>query len=219
MFIHKDAQVSAAIDLFEDLLARKSTSRTPDYLQILAERLVEGHQRQHVGIAFITGRFFKTPTIDAFFKTAFTLADAQWCIAQEHSYIDWQQVVNTKDQPDTNFENLIDSILAGDLATLQRALQDKPEWIHHTSHYPHKATLLHYTGSNGIEGYRQVVPQNLADIIECLLLAGADTNLKAKVYSGCTARELLETSKHPYEAGVIESSQAVYDRFAKASKA
>lgn len=219
MFIHKDSHVSAAIDLFDDLLADKNKCSTSDYLTVLAKRLIEGHRNRHTGITFITGRFFKKPTLTECFESTFTLENAQWCIAQEHGYQDWEAVIAQDDQPNTAFEDLIDAMLAGDLKTLQNTLQNKPEWVHHLSHYPHKATLLHYTGSNGIEGYRQVVPKNLADIIECLLNAGANVWLKANLYGGCTARELLETSKHPYEAGVITQAQAVYNRLASAPKA
>lgn len=216
--IHKDSQVSATIDLFSTFLVHKNTLSTPQYLQKLATRLVEGQQQKHAGIAFITARFFKKLSLQEFFDTEFTLDNAQWCIAQEHGYENWENVIERDDKPSTEFENLLDAMLAGDIKKLKYALQAKPELINQQSHYPHKATLLHYTGSNGVEAYRQVVPENLANIIDYLLQAGANVKQKAAIYSGCTARELLETSKHPYEAGVIKAAQAVYERFANTPK-
>ena len=72
---------------------------------------------------------------------------------------------------------------------------------------------MHYTGSNGVEGYRQIVPSNLAEIVDFLLEVGADQKLEANVYGGCTARELMETSKHPYESGVIKEVQKIYNKY------
>jgi len=210
--IYKDPQVEAMLDLFAGLLDTKKTIDTAAYLQSLAERLFEGYQKEHTGIVFTTGRFFNSSILADYFKKTFTLENAQWCIAQEHGYQDWDEVLSANDKADIHFELLIDDMLTGNEQALISALQNKPELIHQQSHYPHKATLLHYTGSNGIEGYRQIVPQNLAKIVEYLLHAGADTRHKAKLYNGCTARELLETSKHPYEAGVIKAVQAVYER-------
>lgn len=69
----------------------------------------------------------------------------------------------------------------------------------------HRATLLHYTSANGVEGYRQKTPKKIVEIAELLLRAGADVNAEADVYGGgCTALGLAATSVHPQAAGVQE---------------
>lgn len=219
MVVYQDPEVSASIELFGDSLDQKHHLNTVDYLFSLAERLVVGHQQHHPGIGFICARFFQTPSVDTMFDMPFTLDNALWCITQEHSYQDWDDAISRNDKPNAEFENLIDTLLMGDIKKLTHALKAKPEMIHQTSHYPHKATLLHYSGSNGVEGYRQIVPSNLALCIEQLILAGADIEQKTTIYGGSTAQELLVTSKHPYQAGVIEDAKNIYERFANASSA
>ena len=73
-----------------------------------------------------------------------------------------------------------------------------------------RATVLHYAGSNGVESYRQVVPLNLADIVDFLIRAGADPQAEATIYGGSTARALFESSTHPIQANVHEKVAAVF---------
>ena len=62
----------------------------------------------------------------------------------------------------------------------------------------HRATLFHYVGSNGIEGFRQRAPKNLVAIAAALLDAGADVNATAQMYGDAdTTIGLAATSIHP----------------------
>ena len=80
------------------------------------------------------------------------------------------------------------------------------------SQYGHSATLLHYAGTNGVESYRQVVPLNLAEIVDFLIAAGADQHSKANIYGGSTPRQLFESSKHSYESKVYKDVVGVFSR-------
>src|SRR5262249_51241245 len=90
-----------------------------------------------------------------------------------------------------------------DEKTLARLLHQHPELIRTTSTREHRATLLHYVSANGVEGYRQTSPKNIAAITKMLLDAGADVDAEADVYGGrCTALGLVATSAPPHIADV-----------------
>ncbi len=212
--VHKDLQVKALTDLFDGLIGSSRVEQPlQQYLEKLAKRLLDGHKNKHSGILFIVGQKLKTDDLNDVFALRFTIDDAKLCIAKEHGFENWQAVENYNTDIDPVFEPLVDKMLAGDIDAIKNAIQINPDIVHQQSSYPHRATLLHYTGSNGVEGYRQVIPANLADIVETLLASGADQGLNANIYGGCTAQALLETSKHPYEAGVMEGVLAVYNKF------
>jgi hypothetical protein len=84
-----------------------------------------------------------------------------------------------------------------------------PEITKVSSHYGHKAQLIHYCASNAVEIYRQVVPQNLREMIGLLLEFGADPTVEIPVYGGAfNFMQLFESSAHPREAGVnVEVSE------------
>ncbi len=216
--VHIDPEVKNVIALFDGLLeTHKPDQSIQHYFEQLADRLHFRHKNRDIGIRFIVCQHFREYDLNKVFDAEFSIADAKLCIAKQHGFENWEAVETVEHYVDIGFETLIDKMLAGDLQALQKAIGDNPNIIHQTSAYPHRATLLHYTGSNGVEAYRQVVPLNLADIVNCLLEAGADPKLEANIYGGCKARDLLETSKHPYESGVIKSVQSVYDKRQAAS--
>ncbi len=93
----------------------------------------------------------------------------------------------------------------GDIAILEKLLRDNPDLIRTPLTRRHQATLLHYVSANGIEGYRQKTPNNIVQITDLLLRAGADVNAVADVYGGSTTLALVATSVHPERAGVQES--------------
>ena len=55
--------------------------------------------------------------------------------------------------------------------------------------------LLHYVAANGVEDFRQKTPDNIVEIAELLLDAGAEVNAESNAYGGgCTALGLVATS-------------------------
>lgn len=104
----------------------------------------------------------------------------------------------------STFEAAVRAIVTGDSQTLRRLLRDDPGLVSARSTREHRATLLHYVSANGVEGYRQVSPKNIAEITQILLDAGADVDAGAEMYgsSRCTALGLVATSTPPDEAGV-----------------
>ena len=104
------------------------------------------------------------------------------------------------------FEQAADATVAGDLETLRRLLIEHPSLVRARSSRPHRSTLLHYLGANGVEGERQTTPPNGPAMIKCLLDAGADPDASSFAYRGGpgeTTLGLLTSSGHPLTAGVM----------------
>jgi len=138
-----------------------------------------------------------------------TLDEAQRVIALAHGLPTWPAFVSHVEalaQPDSEiarFENAADAIVTGDIETLTRLLREQPTLIRARSTREHQATLLHYVSANGVEGYRQLSPPNIAAITTRLLDAGAEIDAPCYVYEGdCTALGLVATSGPPAVAGV-----------------
>lgn len=140
------------------------------------------------------------------------LADAHFVLARSHGFESWPKFAHhldallRGDSSSSRFEAAADAIVSGDAATLKRLLSEEPSSIHARSTREHGATLLHYVSANGVEGYRQRTPENIVEITEILLRAGAEVDATADVYGGgCTALGLAATSVHPERAGVQEA--------------
>jgi len=129
--------------------------------------------------------------------------EAFTAIAHEYGFASWEQVEQAHATYDPFFENALSMLLGGEVTPLKNLLQKHPNLVADRSPYGHKATLLHYCGSNGIELWRQQVPDNIVEIAKILLQEGADKNALMKVYGGeFTTHALAESSAHPYDAGV-----------------
>jgi ankyrin repeat protein len=136
-----------------------------------------------------------------------TLAAAQFVVARAQGFESWPQLAQhveatgRANSPVSHFELAADAIVNGDTARLERVLREHPDLIRARSTRRHQATLLHYISANGVEGYRQKTPNNIWQIAELLLRAGADVNAVADVYGGSTTLALVATSLHPERAG------------------
>ncbi len=136
-------------------------------------------------------------------------------IIAEFGFESWDQVNSSRPSPgQIAFEYAVDMLLTGNLSALKSLLRRNPSLSRQRSVFGHKASLLHYCGSNGVELFRQRVPLNLPDIIELLITHGADPSAQMKVYGGLyTALELLETSTHPVVAGIRDRAIKTIRRF------
>jgi ankyrin repeat protein len=104
----------------------------------------------------------------------------------------------------SNFEPAADAVVNGDLAALASLLRAYPDLVTARSTRPHRATLLHYVGANGVEADRQKTPPNVVAIARTLLDAGAEIDATADMYrGGATTLGLAATSIHPLKAGVL----------------
>ena len=144
--------------------------------------------------------------------TKLTLTKSQFILARAHGFESWTKFarhiesVSRVNTSTSNFEQAVDAIITGDLKKLAALLHKNSKLIHARSTRQHRATLLHYIGANGVEGYRQKTPPNSVEIAKLLLDAGADVNAIADIYGGgATTLALVATSIHPEQAGLQES--------------
>ena len=139
--------------------------------------------------------------------------DCRRTIAAEYGFAGWEELeVLPAIRYDTEFETAVNNLLDGNLGDLKQQIYDQPDLISRRSAYGHQATLLHYTGSNGVEFWRQRVPANLLAATRFLIESGADRSATMKVYGGAhTAHALAATSAHPFAAGIGTELAAILD--------
>jgi hypothetical protein len=138
------------------------------------------------------------------------LFDAHFVIARAHGFVSWAtfsqhvESLNLASSSVSTFEAAVDAIVAGDAPAMGRLLREQPDLVRARSTREHCATLLHYVSANGVEGYRQVSPGNIAEIARMLLAAGAEVDAGMNVYGSrkTTALGLVATSAPPADAGV-----------------
>jgi hypothetical protein len=153
-------------------------------------------------------------------KKAANLNKAQFVIARSHGFESWPKFVGylrqlTESKSEASlFESVVDAIVSGDAAKVERLLREDPGLVRARSSREHGAMLLHYVSANGVEGYRQKTPKNIVDIAKMLLDAGAEVDATCHVYgSDCTTLGLTATSIHPEKAGVMDDLlQLLLDR-------
>ncbi len=204
-------KVVQGIELFygELLTAYDQFPTVRNHLAQLALRLYEGIQNKIHPLYSELNNYnqsFIGMSVEELMTTEITQDDCYETIAQEFGFPDWT-FLSQQDQLNYHlpFECAINLLLKGNVSELTSSLTDHPDLVSMRSPYGHRATLLHYVGSNGVEFWRQKVPLNLAEITTLLLDHGADPTATMSVYGGqFTTLELLTTSAHPYEAGVTE---------------
>jgi ankyrin repeat protein len=110
------------------------------------------------------------------------------------------------DSPEATFEAAVDAVVNGDIESLRRLLDTRPDLVRQRSSREHHSTLLHYVSANGVEDDRQKTPANIVEVAALLLDRGADVNATSDAYGGdSTTLALVATSVHPEEAGVAEA--------------
>jgi hypothetical protein len=186
-------------------------------LGLQATRLAEAHQRREDSVCFQIGSWHPDlvgQSDERILNCSFNGDDAKITIAREYGFKDWGDVEAIEAlASDVAFENAVDTMLSGNIDSLREQIEKRPELLRSRSQYGHRATLLHYAGTNGVESYRQVVPLNLAAIVDVLIAAGADQHSSANIYGGSTPRQLFESSQHSYKSTVYEDVVSVFNRY------
>ena len=204
---HISSEIAAVIDLHEDIFALHCAD-IKTLLHKQAQRIREGFLASHTAVAFhliCWSPDFKGVSPQTIFQQPCPSLDTcKQAIAREYGYSDWADVLQRNQELNRSFENAVDAVVTGDMATLITLLSEHSSLTTQRSQYGHRATLLHYLGANGVETQRQTTPYAAAQIAQVLIENGADVNAKANIYGGSTALELAVTSAHPHQAGVID---------------
>jgi len=201
-------------DLYGDLVGRSALGRTRfEQVQVLADRLADGHREHHPGAHVELANW--NPALvglrpEQLWERQLDRSDAVLAVARARGYGGIDDVVLDAIVPSIPYETTVDTMLAGDLDGLRALLDEDPGLTTQTSHWPHRATLLHYATANGVEIHRQVVPLNLPAIVALLVERAADVNAGAHAYGSEVAPlGLLLSSGHPRDAGVTAEVAAI----------
>ncbi len=160
-------------------------------------------------------------------KETMTDDDARLAIAYWYDFRDWNalkdwvEAVNSPGSAVAVFETAVEAVINGDAAALERLLREHPDLVTARSTRVtwwkppamHRATLVHYVGANGVEGYREKTPGNAVEILTMLLRAGADADALADMYEGqYPTLPMLVSSGFPAKAGLqIPLAQTLLD--------
>ena len=186
-------------------------------LEMVAENLFEEFQKGNsattIEISNSHPKFIAKDS-QAILDSEFGVDDAKLTIAKGYGFRGWDDLEkNGNETFDMTFELAVDTLLNGNIEFLEKQIESEPDVLKRRSKYGHKATLLHYVSSNGVEIRRQKVPQNLVEITKMLIEKGADKFTKAKLYGGeFTTLELATTSAHPTDAGIMKELQTVLSK-------
>jgi len=216
--IYKPKIVTQLEEFYGDTLyAYNKGISVKDHLSLLSEKLWLGIQDKHDPVYAQFNNYNKQfigQSRDQLKEIDITKEDCYQTIANEYGFENWNALKILIDlKYNLNFEKAVEFVLSGNRKSLQQIIIKEPDIVTERSPYGHKATLLHYCGSNGVEFWRQKVPLNLPEIAQCLLDSGADLNAKMLVYGGeHDTLSLLNTSAHPHEAGIIHEMQEILGR-------
>ena len=131
---------------------------------------------------------------------------ARLAMARQHGYADWEEVKYVGRIPlQPVFETAVDLLVKGDLLALKELLENNSHLLIQRSSFNHRAALIHYVSSNGVEIRRQMVPENLPDMVRLLISLGAERDALGYFYGEMMdTASLLRTSSHAHAAGVFD---------------
>lgn len=208
MKIYRHPFVQNTLDLHQTVFQNSDSYHTvKDLLVLLADNLFthlkNGDSKAIKIIATFLPEFHKKASSEIP-NAGLGLEDCQLAIAKEYGYANWENALSESELTfDKNFELAIDLLVNGRKKELQKLLEKQPAILQQHSPFWHSGGLIHYVAANGVEVWRQSVPDNLVEITSMIIKMGADPNMPNNIYGGSNLISLIETSSHPQEAGVM----------------
>lgn len=101
-----------------------------------------------------------------------------------------------------NLQKAILLVLNGEETELVDLLNSHKELLFQNCMLGHRARLIDYLSSNGVEFWRQIVPANADKILEKICSLNFDKFVTNNIYGGNTVRSLIESSAHPKAAKI-----------------
>ena len=174
MQVYKSQIVQDIESFYGELLhGYKADISIHSYLKNLSKRLWQGIKEKNLAVETEINTYhpnYLGLNGDVFIKNNLKRKDARLTVAREYGFNKWKDLKRLRNKKfDLAFEEAVEYLLNGDQEALEDILIQYPNLIHQRSKFGHQATLLHYTASNGVEMWRQRVPENLPEITQCLL--------------------------------------------------
>ena len=215
MKVYRHKVVQQIIDYYGASIHYSAFQTIQEHLSTLATMLYEGIHSGHDYLYAEVNNYHPLhlgEPIIQLKEADLDLTDCQWTIACEYGFKSWEDVLDLrKTEYNRPFEEAVDHLLGGNFQELQALIRTYPNIITASSQYGHKATILHYTASNGVELWRQQVPINLPEMTAYLIHMGVSKWTLMNVYgSQYDAMTLLKSSIHPYKAGVGQEMEALF---------
>lgn len=215
MKIYCHPQVQSVYELHQSIIEDRGMYHTVKaqltlFVDHLYQQYQAGDERTAIEVKNYHPDHHQSST-EEIFAAKLDLAAFQQTIAREYGYADWHDVIEHANVAfDAQFEQCVNLLLAGEMELLENETDKNPALLSMHSAYGHRAGLIHYIAANGVELWRQVVPENLVEITQMLLRQGADAEQTHNIYNGNeTLLALIETSAHPQEAGIAKELMAV----------
>ncbi len=124
-------------------------------------------------------------------------------LARSLGFQNFEEYKSSKDVPiSPNFETAVHLLLTGSKSELITHLNTYPALLFQNSVLGHRARLIDYISSNGVEIWRQIVPLNAAEILNEICKFDFDRYVTNNIYGGSTLRALIESSAHPKAANI-----------------
>jgi len=210
MKIYKHPTVAAVRSLHETIIVRRNAYATlheqlDAFARNLAKAYQAGDERAVIEIKNALPGSGKS-TAEEVLQAGLSEEDFRQCIAAEYGFENWAAVESEgKVALNEDFETAVDLLLTGEKTKLKTLLRKQPELAQQQSQYGHRAGLIHYLAANGVEIWRQIVPENAPELAKLLLETGANLEQEHNIYGGQgDVLELIESSGHPFAAGVGE---------------
>jgi ankyrin repeat protein len=186
-----------------------------DQLKLQAKELQALHDQKRLPAAariIANHPRFRDETAAHILATPLKLSDAQLVIAREYGFDSWAKLkehVETGQrlvgfEPHPEFDEAVNAIRSGDIATLRALLDAHPELVHARTNleppfgYFTGATLLHHIAWNPSQN--APVPPNVVDIARVLIERGADVEAETLGRNGGSTLGLIVTSRMASEA-------------------
>lgn len=200
-------------NFYGDLLSDPKIPEVKTHLEQLALRMHQGILEKKEAVLYEINNYHKKylgMPIELLRDLQLNKEVAYTTIAHEYGFSSWDTVEELHLSYDSIFEKALSFLLAGQVHKLRETIHAYPKLPIGRSPYGHRATLLHYAASNGVELWRQQVPINIVEMVELLLQAGANKQALMNVYGGeFTTYALAESSAHPYDAKLAPELLAV----------
>ncbi len=213
--IYRPQIVQEIRDYYGEAIHHSTFETIQEHMNTLANMLYKGIQAGneylYVEISNYHPLFLGDP-ISQIKDANLDLIDCQWTIACEYGFKSWEDVLDLrKTEYNQPFEEAVDFLLNGNFHELQMHIKSYPSILTASSQYGHKATILHYTASNGVELWRQQVPQNLPEMTAYLLEMGVSKWTLMNAYgSQYDTMTLLRSSIHPKSAGIANEMESIF---------